>query len=379
MKPRFTIDGSDALEAHLAAACKTVLSRVRELIPVARLEGVLLGGGYGRGEGGVMKSPGGDQPYNDLEFYVFIRGNAILAERKFRQPLHELGECLSPEACLDVEFKVLTLGKLAGSPPSMFYYDLVAGHRWILGDDTLLALCEHHRDASLIPLHEATRLLFNRCSGLLYSLERLRRKDFGEAEADFVGRNLAKAQLAFGDVLLTARGQYHWSCRERHERLLACHFEGSLAWAEALKTEHAQGVAFKLHPTQSRETRETLAARHAALADLGRQLWLWLESKRLGIPLRSPRDYAFSPPNKCPETSAGRNRLVNLRAFGPAGLACARYPRERLFNALTLLLWEPAVVTDPALLGKIQAELQTNANDFAGLVAAFQQLWNRFN
>lgn len=379
MKQRFTIDGSDALEAHLGATCDKVLSRVRDLVPAGRLEGVLLGGGYGRGEGGVMKSAGGDQPYNDLEFYVFIRGNAVLAERKFRQPLHELGESLSPEACLDVEFKVMTLAKLRRSEPSMFYYDLLAGHHWILGDDSLLAMCEHHRDASLIPLHEATRLLFNRCSGLLYSLERLRRKNFGEADADFVGRNLAKAQLAFGDMLLAAQGKYHWSCRERHERLSACPFEGSLAWAEALKTEHAQGVAFKLHPTHSRETRETLAARHAALSDFGRQLWLWLESKRLGIPFGSPRDYAFSPSNKCPETSAWRNRLINLRAFGPSGLAWARYPRERLFNAMALMLWEPAVMTDPALLSKTLAELQTNANGFAGLVVAFQQLWSRFN
>jgi hypothetical protein len=372
MSERFTIDGSAALEKKLAATCEKVLTGVKSLVPAAKLDGILLGGGYGRGEGGVLKTPASDQPYNDLEFYVFVRGNPILAERKFRHPLHELGESLSPDAGLEVEFKVLTLEKLRRSAPSMFYYDLVAGHRWTLGDESLLADCEHHRDAAKIPLHEATRLLFNRCSGLLYSLDRLRRKDFGEAEADFAGRNLAKAQLAFGDVLLAAHGQYHWSCRERHARLAKLSGAENLPVAE-LARHHAAGVEFKLHPTRSTESRDVLTARHAELSELGKKLWLWLESKRLGTNFPSPRDYAFSESNLCPETSALRNRLVNFRAFGGGGLFCTGYPRERLFRALALLLW---CEND---FEKIRAELRTDATDFSGLVNTYSQLWGRFN
>jgi hypothetical protein len=370
---RFTLDGSAALEAHLTQTCEKVLAGVKSFVPAAQLEAILLGGGYGRGEGGVLKTANGDQPYNDLEFYVFVRGNPILAERNFRHPLHELGESLSPDAGLEVEFKVLTLDKLRRSATNMFYYDLVAGHRWTLGDESLLAGCEQHKDAAKIPLHEATRLLFNRCSGLLYSLERLRRKDFGEAEADFVGRNLAKAQLAFGDVLLAAHGQYHWSCRDRHARLAKFEFNGKLAWAAPLLTHHATGVEFKLHPTRSTASRQTLVARHAELSELGKRLWLWLETKRLGVTFAFPRDYAMSDADKCPETSGLRNRLVNLRAFGAGGLMCARYPRQRLFHALTLLLWEQNE------LARAQDELQATAADFTGLVADYAQLWGRFN
>ena len=373
MNQRFTIDGNDALEAELAVTCEKVLTGVKSLVPAAKLDGIALGGGYGRGEGGVLKTPAGDRPYNDLEFFVFIGGNAILAERKFRHPLHELGENLSPAAGLEVEFKVLTLDKLRRSAPSMFYYDLVAGHRWTLGDDSLFTGCEQHRDAAKIPLHEATRLLMNRCSGLLYSAERLARKNFREAEADFVGRNLAKAQLAFGDGLLAAHGQYHWSGRERHERLAKFDFEGELAWAKPLLAHHETGVEFKLHPTRSTESRENLANQHAELSRLGKQLWLWLESKRLGINFDTPCDYAFSDANLCPETSPWRNRLVNLRAFGAGGLACGRYPRERLFRALGLLLWEQYEYQ------KVRLALRTNAADFAGLVSAYENLWKRFN
>ncbi|HOW63666.1 MAG TPA: hypothetical protein P5186_00130 [Candidatus Paceibacterota bacterium] len=379
MTPRFTIDGSEALEQLIASTCNRAREGVLSVVPAGKLDGILLGGGYGRGEGGVLRTPEGDKPYNDLEFYVFIRGNALLVERRYRRPLHDLGEHLSPSAGLEVEFKVLTLEKLRRSAPSMFYYDLVAGHRRTYGDDALLDGCEHHRNAEAIPLHEATRLLFNRCSGLLFSLERLRRPRFGADEADFVGRNLAKAQLAFGDVLLAAQGQYHWSCRTRHERLATIHFGEDLAWAAPLKGHHATGVEFKLNPIRSTESRETLASRHAEVSALGRKLWLWLESKRLGRPFASATDYAFSRIDKCPETSAVRNRFVNLRAFGSPGLVSTRYPRERLFHALALLLWENQPWKEAALLRRIQEELRTGEPEFSGLVWVYQQLWNRFN
>jgi hypothetical protein len=350
----------------------------------------------------VLRTPDGDQPYNDLEFYVLVRGNALLAERRFRRALHELGEQLSPAAGLEVEFKVLTLNKLRRSPPSMFYYDLVMGHRWITGDaparsggespaptgvgtarphapmDALLAACPQHGEATRIPLYEATRLLMNRCSGLLFALVRLTGPTFTDADADFTGRNLAKAQLAFGDVLLAAQGQYHWSCLERQRRLAQFDFT-PLPWAVPLKAHHAAGVEFKLHPTRSTESRAVLAARHQELCALGGQLWLWLEARRLARPFATARDYAVSTVDKCPETAPLRNRLVNGRAFGMAGLASNRYPRERLLHALALLLWEKSALTDPALRAVIQASLRTPAGDLAGLVSAYSKIWERFN
>ena len=78
MHKRFTIDGSPALEQHLQKTCELVLAGIREVIPARKLEGLVLGGGYGRGEGGVLRGPSGDQPYNDLEYYLFLRGMNFL-------------------------------------------------------------------------------------------------------------------------------------------------------------------------------------------------------------------------------------------------------------------------------------------------------------
>lgn len=374
---RFTLDGSEDLERRLALLCSRVAREVQSLIPESGLEGLVLAGGYGRGEGGVLRIGNEDHPYNDLEFYVLARGNALVAERRHRASLHDLGAALSPTAGLDVEFKVITRAKLRHSAPSMFHYDLVTGGRWILGEASLFAGCDHHRDPRAIPLHEATRLLMNRSSGLLFSAERLRRMEFGPADADFVGRNLAKVQLALGDVLLTAQGQYHWSCRERERRLAQIAPLGEPTVFEAIRRHHAAGVAFKLHPFRSTASRDELARDHEELSRLAGSLWIWLENLRLGTSFRSAREYASACVDKCPETTPFRNRLVNARTFGPMAAVLppgTTYPRQRLLHALCLLLWDEAQAVE-----QIRKELRSNASSFPALVADYERLWHRFN
>ena len=333
MNMRFTIDGSAHLEQHLADTCKLVRSGVERIIPSAKLEGIALAGGYGRGEGGVLRENGRDMPYNDLEFFVFIRGSTFLNDRRFKASLHALGESLSPAAGLEVEFKILSIARLRQSAVNMFYYDLVMGHRWLFGDDSLLKGCEHHRDATGIPLHEATRLLFNRCSGLLFASERLARHDFSADDADFVGRNLAKAQLALGDVMLTMNGSYHWSCQERHRRLQ------SLAdISPRLLAHHAAGVSFKLHPHRTTKSGSELLQEHAEITLLAREIFLQLESRRLKIKLSRASDYISTRANKCPEVPLWKNVLIHLRKRGtPPSLT--RYPREHLLNEMVRMLW----------------------------------------
>ena len=368
MSQRFTIDGSEALELHLAKVCEQVRERIQSLIPASRLEGVALGGGYGRGEGGVLREEGVDQPYNDLEFFVFAKSGAHDGEA-----LHRIGHELTESAGIEVEFKVMPLAKFRRSQTSMFYYDLVKGHRWIIGDESLFAGCDHHHEASNIPLHEATRLLMNRCSGLLYAKERLARPDFTAEDADFVARNLAKAQLAFGDVVLAAQGLYHWSSLERGRRFFA--LTTALPEQDELRACHAAGVRFKLHPECSAASREQLAARHSRISALAKSLWLWLESTRLGKRYETPAIYALSTGTKCPEQPTWRNLAVSLRAFGLGGLS-RRYPRERLLRSLPLLLWG---MTSPNEHAMVRTCLHCDSSDLGEMVQAYSKIWHRFN
>lgn len=378
---RFTLDGSTELETQLSEICHKVKESIAQVIPPERFELLLLGGGYGRGEGGVLRTEEGDRPYNDLEFYLFLHGPALLMQKLYGGKIHQLAEHLSFSAGVEIEVKIISLAKLQRSPVTMFYYDLLSGHKCLHGDEELLKNCLHHRAAHRIPLYEATRLLMNRCSGLLFSAEKLARPQFGEAEADFVFRNISKAKLALGDVILAARGEYHWSCRERHKRLAKLELHPELP-LEEITIFHREGVDFKLRPTQSTAPREELKSLHGEVAGLSASVWLWLESRRLKTTFRTIRDYALNPQCKCPETLKFKNALINWKEFGVGsvfGPHSGYYPRERLLTTLPLLLWEPKTTTDPALLNKIQTELRTDAIDFGRLVAAYETIWKRFN
>lgn len=374
---RMTRDGSEALEARLARTCAEIGTEIQRIVPPDALQALLLGGGYGRGEGGVLATPGGDEPYNDLEFFVLIEGLPRLNERRFGAAIHQLGHRMTEALGIEVEFKIISLEKLAASGSSIFYYDLVVGHRLIVGPPDVLKDCSHHTDATRIPKHEATRLLMNRCSGLLFAAERLQRSGFSAADADFTGRNVAKAQLALGDAVLATLGQYHWSCLERHKRLTGIH-AAALPMAE-LVAFHQDGVAFKLHPYQSSASQDELKALHARVCQTAWAVWQWQEQQRLGIPAGSPLSYGRSG-NKCPETSAVKNALIRLRTFGLKGVlspSLFRYPREALLNTLPLLLWAPELV--PANSGWLSRQFVSPVTTWADSLTTYARLWERFN
>jgi hypothetical protein len=372
---RYTIDGSDALEDHLQHSCELLKQALLSTLPPNCLEGLLLGGGYGRGEGGVLRCAS-DHPYNDLEFYLFVRGNRHLFAHRRGRALHQLSHDLAPAVGIEVEFKVLTLDALRRAPISMFFYDMIAGHKWLFGNDDAFCRCDHHHAAHLLPVSEATRLLMNRCSGLLLAREQLTAPSFGRENADFIRRNISKAQLAFGDAILAAFGRYHWSARTRHTRLQE--FSVPLPWRAELIEHHRCGVDFKLHPFRSEEPAERLAHELTLTISFAREVWLWLESKRLRHPFISARHYATNPLPKWPESRPGRNALLNLNLFrAPVLHRLLRHPRERVLESLALLLWEPLALADSTLRHRLYTNLRARMTDRAAAVRRYRELWPR--
>lgn len=379
---RFTLDGNEALELRLALTCERAVAGVRKFLPAGKLQAIVLGGGYGRGQGGVLNTAAGDEPYNDLEFYVFLRGSTVLNDRRFRSRLVTLGEVLSPDAGLHVEFKITSPEKFRREPVSMFSYDLVAGHRVLFGAENILAGCQHHLAAEKIPLHEATRLLFNRCTGLLFAEALLRKLALTPEDVDFLGRNVAKGQLALGDVVLTAVGQYHGHVQERRARLENLGTTEMPPWLTDVCGHHAAGAEFKLHPYRKPPPGSNLRVKHAEVSALARQVWLWLENRRLKTNFKSVRDYALDAGNKCPETATSKNWLVNLRTFGARAAwhpSAGRYPRERLLCALPLLLWHADEVSGGEVGMRLRDQLNTHETDWSGLLAAFTKLWQQYS
>jgi hypothetical protein len=195
------------------------------------------------------------------------------------------------------------------------------------------------RDPALIPLSETARLLFNRASGLFYSEVALYRND-DRVRNGFIERNHAKTRLALADAVLAAHGLYHFSCRERHQRLDQVPAPFPPHW-ERLRAWHAAGVEFKLHPRHQHPTLDQLHATQDELREAWLEVFLWIEGKRLGSSFASAPDYIKYPSRLFPEGKWTRHLLLHARDLLKRGAALpgwTDYPRAALQRSLVAVL-----------------------------------------
>ncbi len=239
---------------HVAGECPELEKLVEEAIAgvgseiaalsVPRLWGVVLGGGYGRGEGGVKRVERGELRVestlsNDLDFFAITEEGVPEAET-----VAAIGAALQPVAAkwsqtlgVDVDFAVKTPARLKHDEARLMVQELVHGYVDVCGapGETLFAGLARRAPESL-PWMEAARLLMNRGAGLLLALEAGRTDDF-------IARNINKCILGAGDAYLISRGLYRWRATARATALAAD--AGVSADAARL---YARAVEWKFRP-----------------------------------------------------------------------------------------------------------------------------------
>jgi hypothetical protein len=368
-------DSAPVLAARLDAYLAALAGRLAATPFAGQVTVLALGGGYGRGEGGIFRAAPDAPPelYNDLEFYLVAQPAVAGAARAWADAEAHRGEAA---VGIEVEFKILSAPALTTAAPSMFYYDLVAGHRYVWGDAAFLPdLAPRLGDPARIPAHEAARLLFNRGAGLFFAQCALALGD-GRVRDGFVERNHAKCRLALADAVLALNGRYHGSCRERSARLADPLPRVPPGWAQ-LADWHRAGVEFKLHPRHRHPAAATLAADQAALAAAWREVFLWSEGLRLGRNFADATAYATAPGRLLPEFPAGRNVLLHLRdrlRRGGALPGWTDYPRAALQRSLVALLADDDA--GRALAARLLGCATTAP---AALEAAFRRWWVHYN
>ncbi len=100
---------------------------------LAKVDALVLGGGYGRGEGGVVRSGDGVTPdalFNDLDYFLFTKEPD---DPELRAKVHELEAGGRDILGIDVDIKCLALEDMGDPSESMMFHDLVAGHRVVQG------------------------------------------------------------------------------------------------------------------------------------------------------------------------------------------------------------------------------------------------------
>jgi hypothetical protein len=333
-------------------------------LKTASPEAVILGGGYGRAEGGVSyEATGKAALFNDLDYFIFTPtpndpGLLSAVKQWERDESEKMG--------IDVEGKCLPQSDLDAVQDSMMFYDLVAGHIVVMGPEDYLNAYVPKMDAAKIAPIEAIRLLWNRGSGLLFAKSDLAKG----ASFDLVHRNQSKAKLALGDAWLTLRGEYSSLAADRNLSLHAA----KEADPEIVSL-HDTGLSFKKSPTKVPEL-SVLEDTQKILEKLWLKQFMAAESSRLNADFNGPKQYADFYGMLYPETSKFRNLMLGIRdrlKRGGGLYPIWDYPRGSLQRTLVLLLSESDYSERAAQL------IDARHNSFHAIVERYRYWWTFYS
>ncbi len=357
MSARYADHGSDAFNARMNDVSLRIGRDVEQALG-GNFVALILGGGYGRGEGGVNRVNGVEQPYNDLDFTLVVK-------RKGRVPsdrLDAISKHYKKEIRIDVDFsRPMTLHDIETWPRWLMWYDLLNGHIVVKGPPDILTA---HAPDSLkqpLPAIEATRLALNRGAGLLWALRVARGLEKG-SDQDFVRRNYYKCILAMGDALLIAHRRFATPYRGRDDRLTRLGRDSPDVAALKLGMLYHEALRFKFQPDALPDTQ----VGENQLKDLARRwgaVFLHVERIRTGRNWVSLSEYVRWKGLREVEQHCMKNLARNLIRNQQLDICSWKYPREALYRQL------------PVLLGLTDQPV----SDWPAESARFLRIWDRFN
>lgn len=320
-----------------------------------KLVALILGGGYGRGEGGIEILDGKECPYNDLDFTLVVQNAADVPE----QELLELTARYAKKLKIHVDFsRPLTLRAIQKWPAWLMWHDLLNGHIVMSGPQDILTANAPERVKAHPPAIEALRLHLNRGAGLLWAL-RVIRKEEPEPDRGFVVRNYYKTLLAMGDAVLISRGRFATPYRGRDRILNTLAAEDPAVRALGLQELYHNALRFKFSPHEFSEELIDEAVLQAE-AKLWSTVLLDIETRRTGRRWDSPLAYSDDAMIREKEMNTLRELPKNLARNLQLKQLALRHPREGLYREITRLLL-------------------TRPEDWAPRAETALKIWSRYN
>ena len=300
-KSRYTLKGDAAFDKMLDNHLAKISEAIKKTDISKDIAAIILGGGYGRGEGGVFEAPDGQKKlYNDLDFFVIANNVSRSKLKKIDRSLAYIGKTFEDKIGIDVDFGPAKNSKeLATMPFTMMWQELREGHIVILGDKDVLDSLPSY-DLHDLPRSEGLRLLLNRGAGLLFARQKLRQENISMDDCDYIGRNLYKTILACGDVLLLLQNQYCLSVQKRF-KLLEEHQKNVVE-------TYRQALEFKLSP-QIYSIQELLELQGLAI-DVFEETCLYFFSICYGVSINNLQELNTAAKTKDPFLQDAENKEI---------------------------------------------------------------------
>lgn len=361
---------------------KLIAGRIEPYCGQYGIRAVILGGGYGRGEGGACRLKDGKEGlHNDYDFFVISDDISIFAKRRLKGFLDEISKEFTSGIGIDVDFSPpKNKRELSRMDFNMMWQELKHGHQVILGDNDILDLLPAY-DIKHMPALEGVKLMLNRGAGLILSMDKMANRPDAES-LEFVRRNIYKAWNACGDICLISADNYHWSYIERLKRLEQ--YRDHDALVGRFFPEIKEALEYKLQPglmtMGPEQLNDKLKFTIAVFEKFNaRILWAWLNCASDDPEMvYDELERSCGGPDSTLPKAVFKNIILNILYIGIAGFKLdfyLKHPRHRLFCCLPQILLDKTkkqVYTNSTLgIGKKES-LKSAKNRFI-------QLWKRFN
>lgn len=310
-----------------------------------RILSIVLLGGYGRGEGGVIMRGNSCFPRNNYDILIVFKEIGFFEIRKIRKSLEDIKARLDAELMTIFEYSFRSGKRLAGAPNIMIYQDIYNASRAIYGTDIRRILPS--RVTLPLDITEALRIMRNRAVPLLFAKTGNARKGY-DITAEQIKTWYSKAVIGFGDAALIAAGKYKTRYAEKMIMVEGLLPQETFAGGEGLdyfKALHRAASFYRLKNEDS-----PMLSDEDKIINILNQINLWVLRKYFngyelswediaGMPVRADRSFLKSARNVYVNlTEYGLRRFLTMFFRNPA--AIFTNPSEKLFTVLPLVLYK---------------------------------------
>lgn len=297
MSGRYTVWDDPRVDRFVEGHLNQIVAQITVLIG-GDLEAIVLGGGFGRGEGSVLVDPDGSMHVvNDYDLEIVCRehwGNypsKLINRVRFQKKLGQLEESLSSRLQIkQLDFGLRNTSDYVRATPRLADFDLKYGHRLLYGNRDPISAMPDFKPTD-IPPFEGTWLLRNRGLGLLLARLYFQNGEIPAIKSENFYIEITKAILAMGDALFILSGRYVCSYTERAARFheLAHNRFSSMPELSRLYPLAAQ---YKLRPRVSMYPDMPPMTLWHHIVRLYVTFFLFYESQRLKRTIASTHEYA---------------------------------------------------------------------------------------
>lgn len=278
---RFTVKGTEKVETKINEMLQQIAAEFSRHLAAEEYKAVILLGGYGRGEGGVLTEDGVEKPHNNFDLLLIHTQDVSEKIITLRKQL----EVLSGKLEIGIDLGTIAASKLKRAQCRVMWYDMRFGHKVILGDKNFVRSLRQFQLKN-IPAWDVRNLMVNRGTLMIINDLLLDENKLDRAQKKLIIKHIVKAVIGYGDALLYFLGDYSWSYVEKQQRM-----RKQNQVDQDVKQLYEEAMEFRFQPDYAEFLQKNLLSYTEILREKFAQIFLNCESMRLGKEIKSWREY----------------------------------------------------------------------------------------